>query len=75
MPRTRLTGLFLCLGLLFLLGSPGTSAQLSAEETKGQTLYRFDLFPSRPQRAFIEGSQSHCGKEISGRPFRAEEVA
>ena len=36
MPRTRLTGLLLCLGLLFLLGSPGTYTQLSAKEKKAQ---------------------------------------
>jgi hypothetical protein len=140
MPRTRLTGLLLCLGLLFFLGSPGTYTHLSAKEKKAQphdeqgmayfnderdqealidckniiqrdpedaNAYHqqvfmhlklggrpdlraafgelskggevhssiqeaplkfkglcFDLFPSRPQRAFIAGSQSHCGKGI-----------
>ncbi len=36
MPRTRVTGLLLCLVLPFLLGSPGMSTQLFAEEQNAQ---------------------------------------
>ena len=64
MPRTRITGLFLGLVLPFLLGSPGTSRQLSAEETKAKPPIVWNLFPSKPQRAFVAGSPSHCRKGI-----------
>jgi hypothetical protein len=57
MPRTRFTGLLLCLGLLFLLGSPGTYTQLSAKEKKAQPHDEYGMayfYDERDQEALID---------------------
>ena len=56
MPRTRLTGLFLCLVLPFLLVSLGNCTQLSAEEKKAKHYERGMAFfdDEKYQEALIE---------------------
>jgi hypothetical protein len=64
MPRTRVTGLFLGLVLPFFLGSPGTSTQLSAEETKAKPHIVLTSFPHDPGGHLLRGRSFIAGKEF-----------
>jgi tetratricopeptide (TPR) repeat protein len=64
MPRTRVTGLFLGLVLPFFLGSPGTSTQLSAEETKAKPHIVLTSSPQNPRGHLLRGRRLIAEKEF-----------